>query len=237
MPLVSILLRPRVYTKLETKVVSPILAQRALDLYVTSKIIEKEKYTVIQHFLELYLHPLVSNGNDNIKELYDKFAIIDKYGVFYPVLLQELYFMSLKVFGKPQSQQIIIEVSKLADHLNDVAHRQVRQDIRLDFEGNYCGFAIVIVGKAEKMSLAGTNPYVEYIKHRLIPMKEETIYLLGKAEHSGFVDDVAKDVYEYFEIYTSLKYRSVLQLGEGKVKQQDSYLVVLRSLDVAIYQN
>jgi len=226
-----------VATRLIPKVkryVSPSQRQ-ALDLYVTASIIEKEKYQVIEYFLEHYLHPYMEDTNSKISKLYHQFDKIDKYGVFYPILLQELYFLSMKVYGSPKDDNIIVEVTRLVDFLERVATRKIGEEIKLDFTGTYCRFAIVIIGKAHRISLEGTDPYIDYIKGKVLPQKVETIYLLGKYEYHEFIDEVCDYLDVKCERYATYRYTGELS-ANGEVYKEEEYLVVLRTSDVTVYQ-
>ncbi len=99
----------------------------------------------------------MDDNSGKIRRFYDQFNTIDNYGVFYPVLLQELYFLSMKVFGGPKDDKIITEVTNLIDFLEKVASRNIGEEIPLDFTGEYCRFVIVIIGKAIRCLLKGLN--------------------------------------------------------------------------------
>lgn len=210
--------------------------RQALDLFVTSKLIEREKFTVVEYFLDIYLHPQA--GNDSkISELYGKYNNIDIYGAFYPIFLQELYFLSQKVYGGPKSDQVIVEVTRLIDFLEKVSDRVVGTDADLNFHGEYCKFGIVLIGTGEKMALKGVDPYVTYINNSLRPKKVETIYVLGKADYSDFITEVCNELYLDYEVYTTHRYDGFITdwTGKGRLSVKQ-YLAVMRSLDAPIYQ-
>jgi hypothetical protein len=198
---------------------------------------QSEKYSVVEYFLEQYLHPHMDNGK-NVSSLYDQFHRIDKYGVFYPIFLQELYFLSLKVYGDPKNDQVIKEVSQLVDFLDGIASRPTGEAVDMNFLGEYCKFGIVLVGKGEKMSMEGTDPYVHYIEKQLRPKKVETVYVLGKHDYREFITEVCKDLYLDYEEYRTHSYDGEITRNDGirktAVKQ---FLVVMRSLDAPLYQS
>lgn len=209
--------------------------RQALDLYVTTKIIEKEKYNIIDYFLEHYLHPYLEDPTSTISQFYHQFDKIDRYGVFYPVLLQELYFLSMKVFGRPKEDKIIVEVTRLIEFLEKVATRNVGEETKLEFTGEYCRFAIVIIGKAYKMSQEGTRLYIDFIKKYVLPQRVETIYLLGKYEYREFINEVCEHLDVSCKPYATHHYVGELQ-ANGKKRQEEQYLVVLRTSDAQVYQ-
>ncbi len=214
--------------------------RQALDLYVTQSIIKREKVQVIEHFLDQYLHPGFSGkldgSQEKIERLFEQFTKIDKYGVFYPLLLQELYFLSQKVYGGPKKEQIISEASRLIDFLERVSGRQIGQDMELEFKGEYCRFAIVIVGKSFKVESDEHEVYVKYIHKIKATHNLETVYVLGKRENQRFIDVVCGELSSEFEIYKRHKYEGELSTQNGKIRQK-GYLVVVRCSGVELYQS
>ncbi len=208
--------------------------RQALDLYVTSKIIEKEKHHVIENFLEHYLHPYMEK-NSKITDMYQQFDKIDKYGVFYSVLLQELYFLSMKVYGGPKNNRIVSEVAKLVDFLEKVSSRVIGEEVELNFRGEFSRFAIVIIGKPFKMSLEGTDPYTNFIRRDLVTTKAETIYLLGRYEHREFIDEVCNCLPSELAVYKKHRYIGTISRKEGKSKIEE-YLIVLRASGIDLFQ-
>ncbi|MBC8333630.1 MAG: hypothetical protein H8E29_00030, partial [Anaerolineales bacterium] len=111
----------------------------ALDLYVTTKLIEKEKPQRVDYFLEEYLHPNLKVQKSNRNKYFKKISIIDKGGYFYPILLEELNSLGGKVFGNRKDDQCISEVSELIDFLENVSQRTVGdEEFDFDFQGKYC---------------------------------------------------------------------------------------------------
>lgn len=227
---VSTKLLPRV-----KRYISP-TQKKAVDVYVAGKIIEKKDFHLREHFLDHYINPLVDK-DDQVKELFEKFISIDQVGAFYPVFLQELYFLGVKIYGGLQSDNIINEVQKMADYLFNFATRSVGQDMNERyFSGDFCKFGIVIVGTGEKMSMNGTTPYVNYINNVLLKKKTETIYILGKAEYKEFIDEVCDELYENYDKLATHRYDAILSLEDGRSRLEPSYLVVLRYLDTEMYE-
>lgn len=214
--------------------------RQALDLYVTQSIIKRQKVHVIEHFLEQYLHPgfngKMEGSQEKVQRLFEQFSKIDKYGVFYPLFLQELYFLSQKVYGGPKKEQIISEASRLVDFLERVSGRLIGQEMELEFRGEYCRFAIVIVGKSFKVESDEHQVYINYIQKIKSTHNLETIYVLGKQENQRFIDEVCGQLSSEFEIYKKHKYEGELSTQNGKVRQK-GYLVVVRCLGVELYQS
>lgn len=207
----------------------------AIDVYVTGKVIEKQKFHVREHFLDHYLEPFVDN-DEQVKEFFNQIATIDLYGAFYPIFLQELYFLGMKIYGGLQNNLVIDEVTQLAAYLHRIAVRRVGEEMKEDFFGQFCKFGIVIVGTGEKMSLEGTKPYVRYVERVLLPKKAETIYILGKHDYQEFINDVCEDLYMNYDILRKHVYDAHLSFEDGGKLTEKTYLVVLRYLDAEVYE-
>lgn len=88
----------------------------AVDLYFTTRLFEEEKPSVVNVFLDNYLHPKMANPKAKVARYYDDYARIDHGGYFYSVFLQELDYLGDKVFGGRKDDQIIKEVNALIPH-------------------------------------------------------------------------------------------------------------------------
>lgn len=209
--------------------------RKAVDLYVTTSLIEQGKPSVKAHFLENYLHPQLADTESKAARFFDAFAKIDEGGYFYPVLLQELDFLGQKVFGARKDDRIIVEVSSLINFLEPIALRHIGdEEVDLDFRQQYCRFAIVIVGRSYKLTPSG-EVYTDYIRKNLVPEKMETVYVLGLWENRRIVRSICKalgDVYEQCRIRTS---RVVLRYGDKRVERKQ-FLVVLRMKGIKLFQ-
>ncbi len=207
----------------------------SIDLFVTSKLMEAEKTSVIEYFLEHYLHRHV--GEDGkIAELFAQYAEIDAYGAFYPIFLQELYFLSMKVYGGLKDDRIIVDVTNLVNFLERVAARPEGEQIELNFTGEFCRFGIVIVGTGAKMSLEGINPYRNYIRNIAKTKRVETVYVLGKHEYKDFIEEVCSEVTDSFETYTFTSYDAQIWDRRGRRVRKKQSLMVLRARNVALFQ-
>lgn len=132
----------------------------ALDLYITTRIIEKEKPSIRDHFLEEYLHPNLKDSKSERSINYKNMSIIDDGGLFHAVFLEELEFLGSKVFGNSKDDRIISEVRGLMEFLVKVTQRKVGQeDTDLNFKREFCRSAILIVGKATKILTYDKEPY------------------------------------------------------------------------------
>jgi hypothetical protein len=213
------------------------LSQRdSLDLYVTTKLIEKEKPNHVDYFLEEYLHPKLKDETSDRKTYYDQLANIDKGGLFYPVLLEELNCLGGKVFGRRQDDLIIIEVRELFNFLEKVSLRVIGQnDVNLEFQRNYCKSAIVIIGKISKIANEDKVPYLNYIRKTLYTRNIDTIYILGNIWNKEFINFICNDVADLYTIVRSRTTKSTIHFEDGSTKLVDTYIVLIQRVGSSVY--
>jgi len=209
--------------------------RRAVDLYVTTSLIEQEKPGVRAHFLDNYLHPQLAKTKSKTARFFDAFARIDEAGYFYPVFLQELDFLGQKAFGARKDDRIIIEVNSLINFLTPIALRQIGDDeVELEFKQQYCRFAVVIVGRSYKLTQSG-EVYIGFIRKNLIPENIETVYLLGPWKNRGVIRSICKDLRDVYEECRIHKSSVVLRYGDQRVERKQ-FLVVLRMKGIKLFQ-
>jgi hypothetical protein len=209
--------------------------RESIDLYVTTKLIEKEKTHLVGLFLDEYLHPKTADPSDKVSVYFDKFSKIDRAAAFFPVLLQELDFLGGKVFGRRQDDRIIIEVNNLVEFLEKFAGRRVGEESDLNFEQEYCRFAIVIVGKAFKLSPEG-EVYVKYIRKYLVPKKIETIYILGQRKVRPIMEAVCETFRDTYEVFRTQALKTGILLPDGSRATINQVLMILRLRGVPVFQ-
>lgn len=204
----------------------------ALDLFVCGKLLETEKPSVVSYFIDEYLHPRTQETKSKVAVYIDDFGVIDKSGLFFPVLVQELEFLGDKVFGRRRDDRIIKEVDSLIEFLRPIATRQIGDECDLDHNGAYCRFAIVIVGKPSK-HLTSIEPYVGYIKNALSRKDIETIYLLGRLENKNHLDEICGRINDRYECMRHVQFSHFLRYSDHRVLALQ-YLVVLRLRGIPI---
>ena len=226
----------KVLLKKTKKYLSP--SQReSIDLFVGRKLFEKEKPQIVDQFFEDYFS-LKAFSSSKIMELVEKYEIIDKVGLFLPILVQELTFLGEKVFYKPRSQKIITEVTAFINFLQRYAEREEGDEtVPQNFEGAYCRCGIVIIAKRFKREIGDLDPFIKYIQ-KLIEMKMENIYLIGPASKHNreFIDQTSAEIQGKFglEKYASRKYKAKIRV-KGERKEVNSYLILHRSPEILRY--
>jgi len=208
--------------------------RKAVDLYATTNLIEREKPSVKGYFLDNYLHPELVDTNSKVARFFDAFAKIDKGGYFYPVLLQELDFLGQKIFGARKDDQIIVEVNSLIEFLEPIALRQIGEEGNLDFRQQYCRFAIMIVGRSYKLTPEG-DVYVDYVRKHLIPEKIETLYMLGLWQNRHIIKSICEALSDAYDECRTRRSKVVLRYGKETV-ERDQFLIVLRMKGVKLFQ-
>lgn len=207
--------------------------RESVDLYVTSKMIEREKPHVLDIYLREYLHPQTADASSKVAGYIDAYEKMDRTGVFFPLFLQELQFLGNKVFGKRQDDRIIVEVNTLIDRLTRFAARKREEEIDLTLAGDYCRHAIVIVGKAHKLT-EGADLWASYIRRYILPTAVETLYLVGLAHNVDIIDDVARQVSEQFDTYRAR--RDQVRMRYDDDRSQQRYLLILRRKGTTVVQ-
>jgi hypothetical protein len=208
--------------------------REAVDLYVTTKVIEREKPSVRGIFLDRYLHPKTKEPHSKLSGYFDDFVKIDEGGYFYPVFLQELDYLGEKVFGRRKDDKIIQEVNGLIQHLRTVAQRKIGEEGNLQFVGRYCRVAILIVGKRWNLTPEG-DAYVNYVKGELLPQKIETLYVHGRHEHKDVIDGACTALSSAFYKCATRTYTAPLRYGDKEIPSKQ-YLVVLRRKGIGLIQ-
>jgi len=209
--------------------------KQSIDLYVGKKLFEKEKPRIADQFFEDFFS-MKTISNEKIMDLIEKYEIIDKVGLFFPILVQELTFFGEKIFYKLKTSDIIKEISAFIDFLKKYAEREIgERRVKQNFIGLYCRCGIVIIGEKDKIGFS--EPYVSYIK-KIINDKIENIYLIGpaKKENIDFIKDIIEEVQSKLDVYKYVdkKFKSKIKIKEER-KEVNTYLAVLRSKKVERY--
>ncbi len=203
--------------------------REALDIFVSSKLLKEEKPEVVGFFLDEYLHPRTDDPTSKVAILVDDFGIIDRAGFFFPLLLQELEYIGDKVFGRRRDDLIARELYDVVDFLRPISQRTVGDENDLDFDGSYTRFGIVIIGKPSKL-LTSIQPYVNYIREKLVSKDVENIYIIGRTENRNKIDQVCL---EFEERYVCLRHhvmRCPVRYSD-RIEHALQYLAVLRLRD------
>jgi len=95
----------------------------------------------------------------------ERYEIIDKVGLFLPILVNELNLLGEKVFYKPRKEKIIIEVAAFISFLQRYAEKEEGEEtVPENFEGAYCRCVIIIIARQLKRKISDLGPFINYIK-------------------------------------------------------------------------
>ncbi len=209
--------------------------RESIDLFVTTAMLQAEKPSLVSHFLDEYLHPATADADSKVVRFFDQYSHIDKGGLFYTVLLQELDFLGDKVFGGRKDDTIIIEVNDLVSFLEGFAGRSIGEEMEMKFDRSYCRFALVIVGKSFNVA-EGARVFVNYINRDLAPKDIETVYVLGSAANEPVLNEVCEQLASIYEVFRGHHYKAVLNRPDGTEFESKQALYILRKRGVRVFQ-
>jgi len=210
--------------------------KEGIDLFVARKLFEKEKREVVAAFIDEYLYK--RTGDVKIREIFEKFDLIDKAALFFPVFIQEMTFLGEKVFLSGRDPRIQEEVTKLINFLNDYANRKTGEDnVNTLFQGDFCKFRMMIIGKIKKVFSEGTVPYINFIRKSSLE-GIETIYILGDSNRKSLISEICSNklLEEIcFSKYNQKIYTAEILGQDGEKVKVDRFLLVLRKNQVENY--
>ena len=206
----------------------------AIDLFVTSQLIAEQKPEVQHFFIDKYLFPNTRDKDSKINVAMSNFETLNRAGLFFPVLLQELDFLGLKVFGKRKDTLIHSDVYGLIDFLLTVAERKIGEEIDLNYQQEYCNCAIVIVGKPYKISVS-TSPYIKWIEGVIRDDNVESVYLIGLAKNQDFINQVCSGLDGLTEKVAEYEGEGELHYSDASTVRRDVFVATLRSKGIPIY--
>ena len=204
-----------------------------VSLYVCTKLFEEEKPKALDVFLDEYLHPNTSDPKSKVSGYLDDFGTIDRKGYFYPVFLQELYYLGDKVFGRRKTGQVVKEVDDLLERLKKIATRMVGEDTDLTYTGTYCSFSLVIIGKRDVLH-DSIQPYIGYIRGALARKGVETIYLIASRNNEDNLLDIYAEFKEDYRKENLRRSKSEVHFKNSQTKRVDQTLLVMRRKVVPI---
>jgi len=206
----------------------------SIDLFVSYKLLENKKFEMLDEFVQQYLQDGLER--DKVAEFYDRFFDIDSAGIFFPVFITEMTFLGEKLFGKKrEGEKVFEEVKKMVNFLYYYANRRLSEEIISEYNGDYCKFAIRIIGKRFKIDNEGEKVYINNLKK--IPTATESIYLIGDETNKKFMDSIVKTCKADigFNVFNNHKYKAMIKDREGNSFQVKNYLIVLRNEKIAVY--
>lgn len=226
----------QVMLKKAKRYVSP-TQKESVDLFVARKLFEEEKPELVDFFVSKFLIPR-TDISAKIAGYIDKYSIIDKAGLFFPLFIQELIFLGNKVFGQKKESVIIHEVNGLIDFLKKYSERDVGDEcLSSRFNGRYCHFGVMIIAKSIKVDYGDPAPYIKYLG-KLIKVGIENIYIIGpfRDKTVNFIRNVCKIAKEKYNVKSFGEHRYCPYIKfKGKRRKVESVMVLLRKLSPQYY--
>lgn len=210
--------------------------RESIDLFVTTELLREEKPALVSHFLDEYLHPATADAESKVAVFFDQYSHIEKSGLFYTVLLQELNFLGDKVFGGRKDDTIIIEVNDLIAFLERFSERRVGDEADdLNFDRSYCRFALVIVGKSFIVA-EGARVYVNFIRRELVPKAIDTIYVLGHEDNADVFAELSAQLADEYDVFRQHRFKATLHHPDGTEFESETALYILRRRGAPVFQ-
>lgn len=202
--------------------------REAVDMYVCYDLLRMEQEELLVQFAEDFLHKKLTN--EKLSLFFEAFVDIDKANLFYPVFVQEITYLGEKIFTHRKNYQAIhAEVRGLVRFLTDFANRRVGDEsIRSEYIGNYCCFAIKIIGKSLVIQTSGERVYLNHLD--TLSPSIDTLYLIGKIDNKEFMDGIVERFTgkgKYRKVRTR-EYSAVVKSSDGNDMTVKSYMVLLR---------
>ena len=213
--------------------------KKALDLFTTKKILDDQASFAVDQFMNDYFVPKIRDSEE-MKILIKQFKRIDRLGAFFPILVQELWFLGNKVFLVPHKHQVTKEVKDLIKFLEEFAEREVGStDIPEDFDGK---IHTLCNQKLSHLVFSIERDNVSHHAKRVslaVESKLENIYILGssKKQNKDFINRVVNSVksrYSFLQIIKSEEFSNKIKI-KGDFKNVDTYLVHLRNPNAVRY--
>ena len=144
-------------------------------------------------------------------------------------------FLGEKVFSKGINRQLIFdEVKNLVYFLTDYSNRRYDEKTVTVFNGQYCKFALRIIGKSFKIDTEGEKVYINNLKK--IDKSTETLYLLGPQKRRKFIKSTIKKCKAVigFDIFVENKYDCQIKDRSGELRNVKTYLIILRNQQISM---
>ena len=168
--------------------------KRSLDIFLVHKILEDAKPHLVDKFFADHYSPAVEV--DRISDLLESYGMIEKVGLFFPVLVQELQHLGKKVYTKRVRNSITEDVTKFISFLEKYSKRKLGDEtVPLEYSGSYLRCGIVIVAKRFKREIGNIEPFIRYVE-KLLDNKIETVYLIGQIEDGNkvFMENIITEI-------------------------------------------
>ncbi|ETB63822.1 TPA: hypothetical protein DIC38_02220 [Candidatus Nomurabacteria bacterium] len=193
----------------------------SLDLFSVKLILEKASPEALEYFISSYFIPQL-NKHDKVSDFIKQYINIEKVGLFFPILVQELTFLGNTIYIEKPNEAITKEIKEFTDFLENFSKRQVG-DMTLPetFTGKYIRCAVRIIatkGVREARKIEGRRKIIESWIQNGYP----NIYLVGNIDNRNFMYDIYSSVKKTFPELKIVKEYSF----EAEISFQDKKKIV-----------
>ena len=210
----------------------------SIDLFATQKILEKESANLVEQFMKDYFSPEVEKSDD-LRNFIKQYISVDKVGIFFPILVQELSYLGNKIFLDKPNAEVIEEVKSLISFLETFSKRNVGDTQTQDtFTGKYMRSAIKIVASKNARERGDVVPHKERVSECL-KNGFENVYMIGSG---GFLNkrfmnkvlEAVKNDHPETENVKTYSFKGLIYQS-GTPKKVDTYLIHLRNSEAVRY--
>ena len=210
----------------------------SLDLFATKKLLESEDRASVEQFMDEYVVPYIER-EDEIRSLFQQYVPIDKKGVFFPILIQELSYLGNKVFLSQPSSEVIDEVKALVNFLEKFSQREVG-DIKTpdSFIGKYTRCGIKIIASRQSREKGDITAHKERLANA-IKIGLENVYIIGSPQNENMefmkaVVDAMLAEYPQVQKVRECNFRGLIKI-QGTSMRVDTCLIHLHNPNAVKY--
>lgn len=209
--------------------------QRSLDLFVTEDLLKEESPPAHTLYTSKVLAPAIAS-HDRIGGLLKDYDLIHFAGYFYPILLQELAFLSEQRVTKKDLGDFRAEVYKLIEFFGRLARREEGRDgTELSFLGHYSRCNITIIARAEKAEQGLIGPWLTWLRSN--SGRFDTVYLIARSRHVGLMEAVAAAVEAdgTYKVFGTRSYKARTRRNDKWVVREATVTVLRNPHSIAKY--
>ncbi|MDD4877154.1 MAG: hypothetical protein PHQ86_08530, partial [Dehalococcoidales bacterium] len=140
--------------------------ETAIDMEVLFKLAEKLGKHALPVYQQYFLEP-ETKGNQEAKELLKRLRIIDRFGVFVSIFLEELNNLGATVFLEADNSDKSDSITQFLYFLLNIASREVNEPTPLQFISKDIKVAVLLLARSDKVESEGVTPYIDRIKSNM----------------------------------------------------------------------
>lgn len=160
---------------------------QAIDLCTVDKILSQSYRESLAYFEREILNGLLAE-NDEFAKYFGQMCLIDRNGLFLPVLLNEM----AKVFRRIDDQYFVEDFEpEVTDFLKFLQHFAGGGHKELRYEGRYIRVAFGLVANSHALRRRGRGAYLEQVE-RSLSEGAQTVYLLGRNGHAALAKQLGQ---------------------------------------------